>query len=84
MNFIKAFFKTKLSAIKAALRVADSIREMEAYWAYVLIILCIVLCTVVGILLLPFDLIGCAIVWGAYREEFQAYVDDVVQEWNQF
>lgn len=84
MNFIKMFFKSKLNAIKLQWQLADFYWGQEMYvwsclwalWAFV--------CSIVGWIFMPIDLIFTAVCYAlfdGYREtmhEFREWLEESV------
>ena len=80
MNFIKAELKLRFHSLRSLLHDADEMWEKKVFWTSIFVILCAVLCTVVGIVLLPVSLIVNAFIWYADPEGCQSVVDDVIEE----
>jgi hypothetical protein len=63
MEFIRTYFSVKIAAIGALLRLVEDAWNERVWLAVVLLMLWTLFCTIGGILLLPIDIIVCAILW---------------------
>ena len=67
MDFIYTYFNTKIRALGTLCEATKLVWDARIWLAFVLMVLWTMFCTIGGILLLPIDVIYCAIMW--YKNE---------------
>lgn len=79
MDFIRTYFCLRIEAINEALRLVEDAWHQREWLAAALMILWFSLCTIIGILLLPIDVVYGAIRW--YRQpEFREGMKEDIKE----
>lgn len=63
MEFINTFFNAKIGAIGTLFKLTKDAWDERIWLAVVLMVLWTMLCTIGGMILLPIDIIWCAIMW---------------------
>ena len=87
MNFIKMFFKSKLTAVKLLWEIGFEAWEAGRYSLAIPMLLWSVFCSTVGVVLLPFDLAFtaiCYILFSGYRETMDEFCEDLYEFDNDF
>ena len=87
MNFIKLFFKSKLTAVKLLWEIGFEAWEAERYSLAIPMMLWAFFCSTVGVVLLPFDLAFTALCYclsSGYRETMDEFCEDLYEFDNDF
>lgn len=63
MSFIHAYFGAKIGAVGKLIELTKDVWDNRLWLAAVLIVLWTMFCIIGGIMLMPIDIIWCAIMW---------------------
>ena len=63
MEFINTFFNAKIGAVGLLFKLTKSAWDDRMWSAVVLMVLWTMVCTIGGMILLPIDIVWCAIMW---------------------
>jgi hypothetical protein len=81
MDFIRTYFNTKIGAFCTLLGIIKDAWDAQIWLAVILVALWTLFCTVGGLLILPFDVIFCAIVWYA-NKDIREVMEDMEEEFG--